>query len=85
LATSWNWIFARWWRKSLYLTLAAFSIFIQTIGSFFYPCGWYETPAKAYAHLERFWDWQDPEFLRCLRAGPVHPDGLRFIREAIQK
>ena len=85
LATTWNWIVAHWWRKSLFVTLAAFSIFIQIIGSFFYPCGWYETPERANSHPERFWDWKDPEFLRCLRAGPIDPEGLRLVRQMMQR
>lgn len=81
LATIWDRVVAQGWRKNLFLALAVYSVFIQLIGAFFYPCGWYETPIKAAVHTERFWDWTDPEFLRCLRAGPVEPDGLRFLRE----
>jgi hypothetical protein len=85
LPTTWNWILAHWWRKGLFVTLATFSILIQIIGSFYYPCGWFETPVGANRHPERYWDWQDPEFLRCLRAGPVNPEGLRFVREMIHR
>ena len=84
-AIAWSWIVAKWWRKSLFVTLAVYSVFIQIIGSFYYPCGWYETPVRAGSHPERFWDWQDPEFLRCLRAGPVNPEGLRFLKEITQR
>jgi len=69
LATTWNWIVAHWWTKSLFVASAVFSVFVQLIGSFFYPCGWFETPTRANSHRERFWDWKDPEFLRCLHAG----------------
>jgi len=85
LPTTWNWILAHWWRKGLFVTLAIFSVLIQFIGSFYYPCGWFETPVGANRHPERYWDWQDPEFLRCLRAGPVDPEGLRFIREMLHR
>jgi hypothetical protein len=85
LATTWNWIVAQSWRKSLFAASAALSIFLQIIGSFFYPCGWYETPTRANSHPERFWDWKDPEFLRCLRAGPVDPEGLQLLRQLIHK
>jgi hypothetical protein len=81
LASTWSWIVGRWWRKSLFVASVVFSVFLQIIGSFFYPCGWFETPNRAYEHPERFWDWKDPEFLRCLRAGPVDPEGLRVVRQ----
>jgi Dolichyl-phosphate-mannose-protein mannosyltransferase len=79
LAEIWNWIVAKHWRKGLFAVSVVFSILIQIIGSFFYPCGWYDTPVTAKIHRERFWDWKDPEFLRCLRAGPVTPDGIQLI------
>jgi hypothetical protein len=85
LALAWNWMIAQQWRKSLFVASAVFSVVVQIIGSFFYPCAWFETPARANSHQERFWDWKDPEFLRCLHAGPIDPEGLRFIREIIQK
>ena len=85
LAVTWSWIFAQRWRIGLFVILALFSVSIQIIGSFFYPCGWSSTPVEASIHRERYWDWKDPEFLRCLRAGPVDPDGLRVIRELISR
>ena len=85
LALMWNWIIARRWRKNLFVASAVFSVFIQIIGSFFYPCGWFETPGRANAHPERFWDWKDPEFVRCLGAGPVDPEGLRMVRQMIRR
>lgn len=85
LALTWSWMIAQRWRKNLFVASAAFSVFVQIIGSFFYPCGWFETPARANLHQERFWDWKDPEVWRCLRSGPVDPDSLRFIRALISK
>jgi hypothetical protein len=84
-ALTWNWIIARRWRTTLFAASAVFSVFIQIIGSFFYPCGWFETPVKANADPERFWEWKDPEFLRCLRTGPVDPEGLRMVRQLLQR
>ena len=34
-----------------------------------------------FIYRERLWDWKDPEFVRCLCAGPVYPEGLGFLRE----
>jgi hypothetical protein len=83
LGVGWSWVAARPWRIGLFLVAAIFSIFIQVIGAFFFPCGWYDFSARQAAqHQERFWDWKDPEWLRCLRAGPVEPDGVRFLRSA---
>jgi len=69
----------------LFFAAAVFSVFIQVIGAFFFPCGWFGTPVQANLHRERFWDWKDSECLRCLRAGPVEPDGLRFLRSLREK
>ena len=85
LALAWNWVTAQRWRKNLFVASAVFSVFVQIIGSFFYPCGWFETPERANSHPERFWDWKDPEFLRCLRGGPIDPEGLRLVRQMMQR
>lgn len=85
LAVTWNWVTAQGWRKNLFVASVVFSVFVQIIGSFFYPCGWFETPERANSRPERFWDWRDPEFMRCLRAGPVDPEGLRLVRQMIQR
>jgi hypothetical protein len=83
LGVGWSWVAAQRWRIGLFLVAAIFSVFIQVIGAFFFPCGWYDFPARqALEHQERFWDWKDPEWLRCLQAGPVEPDGVRFLRSA---
>jgi hypothetical protein len=85
LSTVWQRILRFSWSKGLLLASAIFSVFIQIIGSFFYPCGWYDTPVKASIHQERLWDWTDPEFFRCLRAGPVNPDGMQLLVKAFSK
>jgi len=85
LSTIWERIFKFTWMKTLFVASVVFSVCIQIIGAFFYPCGWYDTPVKASIHQERLWDWKDPEFLRCLCAGPVTPDGMQWIVRAISK
>ncbi len=85
LAVAWDRIAAHRWRLGLFFAAAVFSVFIQVIGAFFFPCGWFGTPVQANLHRERFWDWKDSECLRCLRAGPVEPDGLRFLRSLREK
>lgn len=83
IAVVWEWIVRNWIWKSLLVVALTFSLLIQVTGAFFYPCGWYNTPVKVLEHRERFWDWRDPEFARCLANGPVDPDGLRFLRKVL--
>lgn len=52
-----------------FLALGFLSIFIQSIGAFYSPCGWAETPAYADHKPERHWDWQDSEIERCIKQG----------------
>jgi hypothetical protein len=86
LAVIWPWVMARRWRVALLMVATVFSIGVQAIGAFCYPCGWYETPVPVSSTNDaRFWDWSDPEFLRCLRAGPVESDGLRLLRDVWAK
>lgn len=75
---------ARRWMRHVLVLSVGFSVGVQIIGAFCYPCGWDESPVSATAFPERFWDWSDPEFVRCLRCGPVDPDGLRFLREMVK-
>ena len=53
--------------------IVALSVFVQIVGAFFFPCGWYESPVRASLAPARFWDLSDVEVVRCLRAGPVRP------------
>ena len=82
LAASWSWIAARRWRQVALGALAAWSVGLQVIGAFFYPCDWYDPLAERFRPAH-YWDWTDPEFVRCLRAGPAEPEGLSFLREAL--
>jgi hypothetical protein len=54
----------------------AFSVGIQIIGAFYYPCGWFHSPPPLREHPERAFDWIDSEPLRCLRSGLVRPEIL---------
>ena len=69
-------------RRRLVLTgaLALYSVGIQVVGAYFYPCGWYRSPLADPSALARMFDWRDLEVAQCLRAGPVYPDGLRLFR-----
>ena len=81
-----SWIIANRYIKVLFITLVAFSVLIQIIGAFFYPCGWYDNaPISDRITDKIYWNWRDPEFLRCLANGPVEPDGLSFIKEILEK
>ena len=60
--------------------LLTYSVGIQVVGAYFYPCGWYKSPLADPAALSRIFDWRDLEVVQCLRAGPVYPDGLQLIR-----
>jgi hypothetical protein len=80
LVPAYQWAMAVRWRKGAFVALTAGSVLAQVIGCFYYPCGWYATPVSANLDRRRYWDWSDPELLRCLRAGPVEPDGVVFIR-----
>lgn len=83
LGVAYNRIVASGWMKGLFVTLAAFSVCIQVIGTFFYPCDWLTLPVPAAQASYRFWAWGDPEFVRCLRAGPIRPEGLDFLESLV--
>jgi len=74
------WIGARRWRRTAFATLVAYSVFVQVVGAFFYPCGWYRSPMRDPSLVARFFAWGDLEVAQCLAAGPVEPDGLKALR-----
>lgn len=78
-------LFSTPWKAAVLGVLTIFSLGVQIIGAFSYPCGWYESPVSARIDRSRFWDWRDPEFVRCLRAGPVEPEGLKLLRSLMAK
>lgn len=63
-------------KAAAFLATLACSVTVQVIGAFFFPCDWEGAPMSAFAYQERFWDYSDPQVLRCVRAGPIFPDGL---------
>ncbi len=79
-APTWNWLVARSWRRWAIGALAVFSVFVQVVGVFYYPCGWYRSTRSDPTAVARFFDWGNLEVVQCLRAGPVDPDGLRLLR-----
>jgi hypothetical protein len=84
LGSVWRGVVRRRWTASVCAAAAIFSVFIQVVGAFDYPCGWTNSPVEATVDRGRFWDWQDPEFVRCARSGPVDPDGVRLLRDVLQ-
>jgi len=56
----------------LILLLSIWSIFVQVVGAFFYPNGWWNgIPTNIDAHPERVWDWSDSQIIRTFLAGPA--------------
>lgn len=80
----WDWIAARRAARYAFALLALWSVGLQIIGAFFFPCGWESRPAPIRSAESRLWDWSDPEFVRCLAAGPHEPEGLRAIRARLR-
>ena len=82
-----NWINKHIWIKGLLIFLVVFSVIIQIIGTFFYPSTFYEQSWYSGNRWEdrMFWDWRNPEFVQCLREGPLEPEGLIFIKKVITK
>jgi len=76
-------IFAHQWTKAVFLVLFGFSVAVQIIGAFFYPCDWQMSPVPAHRDPRRYWDWRDTQIVRCLCSGPVDPEGLHLLRQAI--
>lgn len=83
VAPVWVWLVRRSWRRWTIGALAAFSVGVQVVGAFYYPCGWYRSPRNDPLAMARFFDWTDLEVVQCLRSGPVYPDGLRALRDGM--
>lgn len=75
----WNWSLASPVRRAGLATVAGYSIAIQIVGAFYYPCGWYQSTQKNPEAITRIFSWRDLEVVQCVRAGPVFPDGLRLL------
>lgn len=87
LAGVYNWINKHIWIKGLLVFLVVFSVSIQIIGTFFYPCSSFDKALASELRWEdrMYWDWRNPEFVQCLLKGPNEPEGLTFIKKVITK
>lgn len=83
LTPVWAWMTATRPRVAGLSALATYSVVIQIIGAFYFPCGWYRSLFLNPAAMQRYFSWRDSEVVQCLRAGPVDPDGLRVIRQML--
>jgi hypothetical protein len=60
-------------RAALIATLAA-SLWIQTVGAFYYPQGdWDALPVEVDRNPQRLWDWKDNQIRRSWQAGAARP------------
>jgi hypothetical protein len=61
-------------RAALVLATAV-AIWIQVVGAFYYPNGWWDSrPASVDVHPRRLWDWSDTQIARTWKAGSASPD-----------
>ena len=64
------WIVGRRWSRTLAAAALAWSLLIAGTGAFVYPYdGWNVSPSNVDQNHGRLWDWSDPQFVRCWRAG----------------
>ena len=69
-AAGFPWVVSRRWSKTLAAAALAWSILIAGTGAFVYPFeGWNIMPLEVDVNHGRLWDWRDPQFVRCWRAG----------------
>ncbi|MFM8412728.1 MAG: hypothetical protein ACKOCT_20950, partial [Alphaproteobacteria bacterium] len=85
MAPAWSWCTATRARRLAFTVAAVYSVFVQIVGAFFYPCGWYRPSEREPMSVARLFDWRDMELVQCIRNGPVDPDGLGAIRRALRK
>jgi hypothetical protein len=85
LGVMWSWVVAQRWRLATLTALAVFSVWVQMVGAFNFPCGWPGNGATPEVYRQRLWDWTDSELARCVQSGPVDPDGLKFARQILFK
>jgi hypothetical protein len=83
LAPVWEWLVATTTRRAAMTVVISYSVCVQVVGAFYYPCDWYRSPLRDPSLESRFFSWTEMELLQCLRAGPVDPDGLRAIRHLL--
>jgi hypothetical protein len=81
IAIAWPRLFKMKVLLATFIGLGITSIFIQSIGAFYYPCGWANNPVYADLEPERHWDWHDSEIKRCINQGLEHgPNAFNLIR-----
>lgn len=83
MAPTWSWCTATRARRVAFTVAATYSVFVQIVGAFFYPCGWFRGSEREPMSIARMFDWRDMELVQCVRSGPVDPDGPRAIRRAL--
>ena len=63
--------------------LIVYSMAVHCIGAFYAPCDWDLKPVSSDRHVERYWEWHDPEILRCASSGitngPIKFEFLAFF------
>jgi hypothetical protein len=73
-----------WFIIGVLSVLLVWSIFVQVVGTFYYPNGGWEGDlrnheGKLYANLdEKLWDWKDTQITRSFNAGPA-PIAWKFM------
>lgn len=84
LVPVWERLVATAARRVVVTAVVGYSLAVQVVGVFYYPCGWYQSPpADDAGNVSRFFSWRELEVRQCIAAGPVDPDGLRAIRRAL--
>jgi hypothetical protein len=80
------WFFLRKWRTTLAAAALAWSVLVAGTGAFVYPNEqWNSDPAEVDLNHERLWDWHDPQFVRCWRAGWSPSNFRLFSADAVRK
>jgi hypothetical protein len=81
IAIAWPRLFKMKVVLACFICLGVISILIQSIGAFYYPCGWAKDPVSADHQPHRHWDWQDSEIKRCINQGlDQGPKAFNLIR-----
>jgi hypothetical protein len=57
----------RWYRKAIFFSLVAVSVYFHFLGSYYYPSGFNTIPGNIDYETARLWDVRDSELARCTR------------------
>jgi hypothetical protein len=83
LVTVWEAVEGRRWVRIAFLVLFVASVWVQSVGAFYYPSppevDWNRAPEDVDQAHARLWDWRDTQLLRLLRNGP-HAPGFATLR-----